>query len=300
MKDITITMSFTTSESRWQALTTRNATADGEFVYCVKTTGIYCRPICKARLARRANVEFFVTAREAEDAGYRACKRCKPNLVSFTPEADKIDVVCTYLKQLSPDDVLPKLEDLAAMAGLTKYHFHRSFKRYTGYTPRQYLTVLHEGNQELLAGPSNAQNSVEGWCNSPTEDYSGSGSTATPLMADFEPLWFEDAGDFNFDDVQIPDMVVYDLEMTRHGLLLVAFRNGQLCRLDLAAGEENLIAALEEEFPFPRFVSQRLDPNIDSSLRNQIECVKEALERPSGKTLSGNLAMALGGSLPPS
>ncbi|KAG9800878.1 hypothetical protein KCU95_g235, partial [Aureobasidium melanogenum] len=66
---------FSTPSSRWQALVTRNPAANNKFVYCVRTTRIYCRPICKARLARRANVEFFATPFEAENAGYRACKR---------------------------------------------------------------------------------------------------------------------------------------------------------------------------------------------------------------------------------
>ncbi|KAG9596227.1 hypothetical protein KCU77_g5192, partial [Aureobasidium melanogenum] len=66
---------FETPSSRWQALVTRNPAANGTFVYCVLTTHIYCRPTCPARLARRANVEFFSTSSEAEAAGYRACKR---------------------------------------------------------------------------------------------------------------------------------------------------------------------------------------------------------------------------------
>ncbi|KEQ61333.1 uncharacterized protein M437DRAFT_52153, partial [Aureobasidium melanogenum CBS 110374] len=130
---------FSTPSSRGQALVTRNPAANNKFVYCVRTTRIYCRPVCKARLARRANVEFFATPLEAENAGYRACKRCRPELPTHSPENDKIDAVCQRLLNLKPGKPLPKLEDMATLAGLTKFHFHRSFKRVTGLTPKAYL-----------------------------------------------------------------------------------------------------------------------------------------------------------------
>ncbi|EXJ88491.1 hypothetical protein A1O1_05421 [Capronia coronata CBS 617.96] len=70
--------SYITPSSRWKALMTRDGLATSAFVYAVLTTKIYCRPDCKARLARRANVVFYATAAQAEKAGFRACKRCKP------------------------------------------------------------------------------------------------------------------------------------------------------------------------------------------------------------------------------
>jgi len=65
--------------SRWAAVVGRDGAADGVFYYSVKTTGVYCRPSCAARLARRENVRFHPTRAEAEAAGFRPCKRCKPN-----------------------------------------------------------------------------------------------------------------------------------------------------------------------------------------------------------------------------
>ena len=70
---------FDTDEARWKAVKSREATADGSFVYAVASTGVYCRPSCSARPARRENVSFHRTAADAEAAGFRACKRCRPD-----------------------------------------------------------------------------------------------------------------------------------------------------------------------------------------------------------------------------
>ena len=77
-------------DSRWAAVQSRDPAADRAFVYGVRTTKIYCRPICKARLARRSNVTFYRSPQEAQDAGFRACKRCKPELPTTMPEEDAV------------------------------------------------------------------------------------------------------------------------------------------------------------------------------------------------------------------
>ncbi len=123
---------------KWTSVFSRDPQADGHFVYAVKTTRCFCRPTCKARLPRRSNVEFFDTPAQAQAAGYRACKRCQPLLPSYTPELDKIRKACNLLDALPNDAALPSLDRLSEEAGLTKYHFHRLFKRATGVTPRQY------------------------------------------------------------------------------------------------------------------------------------------------------------------
>nr|WP_298682512.1 methylated-DNA--[protein]-cysteine S-methyltransferase [uncultured Dongia sp.] len=69
----------TLADPRWQAVLARDASADGGFYYSVKTSGVYCRPSCKARPARPENVAFHETRLAAEEAGFRPCKRCKPD-----------------------------------------------------------------------------------------------------------------------------------------------------------------------------------------------------------------------------
>src|ERR1700723_1713308 len=81
---------FSDDESRWQSLVDRNPAADGEFVYSVKSTGVYCRPTCPSRLALRENVRFHATCEEAEAAGFRACKRCKPTGESIAKHQSSI------------------------------------------------------------------------------------------------------------------------------------------------------------------------------------------------------------------
>lgn len=73
----------TQQDPRWRSVVDRNSKADGKFIYSVKTTGVYCRPSCGARLARLENVQYHLTCEDAENAGFRACKRCKPDQIGF-------------------------------------------------------------------------------------------------------------------------------------------------------------------------------------------------------------------------
>ncbi len=86
-------MQFSTDTKKWLAVQSKDKKADGLFVYAVRTTKIFCRPVCKARLARRSNVAFYESAHEAERAGYRACKRCKPTTSGAMPEEDAVNKV---------------------------------------------------------------------------------------------------------------------------------------------------------------------------------------------------------------
>ena len=125
-------------DQRWAAFARREAAADGSFVVCVRTTRIYCRPTCPARRALRHNVEFRDTCAEAERAGYRACKRCKPNAAS---QAERhAAAVARACRLIEAAETMPSLDILAKAAGLSAYHFHRVFKAATGVTPRAYAS----------------------------------------------------------------------------------------------------------------------------------------------------------------
>lgn len=106
-----------TEADRWAAVQARDASFDGTFYYSVITTGVYCRPSCAARLARRENVAFHDTCADAERAGFRPCKRCKPNEPSRDDRyAAKIVEVCRLIEQT---DEPPKLDELARAVGLS-------------------------------------------------------------------------------------------------------------------------------------------------------------------------------------
>jgi AraC family transcriptional regulator of adaptative response/methylated-DNA-[protein]-cysteine methyltransferase len=123
-------------DPRWTALVARDRAADGHFVYAVGTTGIYCRPSCAARRPRPENVSFHATPADAERAGFRPCRRCHPERPqAAAPHAELVTALCRHIEQA---ERIPRLQDLAARAGLSRYHLHRVFKAVTGLTPHAY------------------------------------------------------------------------------------------------------------------------------------------------------------------
>lgn len=129
----------TTNDPRWAFIVARDSSADDSFFYSVKTTGVYCRPSCSARIARPENVQYHLTCEEAERAGFRPCKRCKPNQPTVAEEnAKKVAEACRFIER---SEETPPLEQLAAHVGLSVYHFHRTFKAITGVTPNEYAAA---------------------------------------------------------------------------------------------------------------------------------------------------------------
>src|SRR5262245_58632737 len=123
-------------DARWKAVKRRDRAADGAFVCAVRTTGVYCRPSCAARLPRRENVEFHATCAAAERAGFRPCRRCRPN--EHAPAERLASAIAKACRMIEPAEEVPSLDTLAAAAGLSRFHFHRLFKRVTGVTPKAY------------------------------------------------------------------------------------------------------------------------------------------------------------------
>ncbi len=137
-------------DPRWTAVCARDGEHDGAFVYAVATTGVYCRPSCPSRRPKRVNVTFYALPREAELAGYRACRRCRPTAMSPAQcHALMVEAACRVLA----DGPVP-LIDLAAAAGVSAHHFHRIFKAHTGTTPAQYARAgrARRAAEALAAG----------------------------------------------------------------------------------------------------------------------------------------------------
>jgi AraC family transcriptional regulator of adaptative response/methylated-DNA-[protein]-cysteine methyltransferase len=125
-----------TDEGRWQAVLRRDRAADGAFYFSVRTTGVYCRPSCAARQPRRENVRFHATPAEAERAGFRPCKRCRPN--EAAPAERNAAMVAKACRLIEEAEEMPSLDALAKAAGISRFHFHRLFKSVTGVTPKAY------------------------------------------------------------------------------------------------------------------------------------------------------------------
>jgi AraC family transcriptional regulator of adaptative response/methylated-DNA-[protein]-cysteine methyltransferase len=131
---------YENDEQRWRAVRERDKAADGRFYYAVTTTGIYSRPSCAARLARRENVEFYASLEELHTRGYRPCRRCHPG------ERDmnrlRADIVTRTCQLMNAAVAPPNLDDLAQSAGYSRFHFHRMFTSLTGVTPHAYWTAV--------------------------------------------------------------------------------------------------------------------------------------------------------------
>lgn len=156
-------MAYNTDAARWRALTIRDPNANGHFVYSVKSTNCYCRPICPARLARRANVGFYKTASQAEADGFRACKRCKPNSVLEDPQERAVEKACALIiEALKNDDAKAfRLQDLAKNVGLTPRYFHKIFKDKTGMTPKEWAKARATSDNTPEAAPALTESPIE-------------------------------------------------------------------------------------------------------------------------------------------
>jgi AraC family transcriptional regulator of adaptative response/methylated-DNA-[protein]-cysteine methyltransferase len=141
-------------DERWDAIRRRDTASDGRFFYSVRTTGVFCRPSCAARLPRRENVAFHGTAVEAEAAGFRPCKRCRPTEAS---QAERhAHIVTLACRRIEEAEEPPSLDELADAAGLSRFHFHRVFKARTGVTPKAYADGHRAARlrEELADAPS--------------------------------------------------------------------------------------------------------------------------------------------------
>jgi AraC family transcriptional regulator of adaptative response/methylated-DNA-[protein]-cysteine methyltransferase len=138
-----------TEERKWEAIAAKDTRFDGQFVFAVSSTKIYCRPSCPSRRPRRENVTFFDLPDAAEQAGFRACLRCEPRRANVVDsKVELVQRVCRLLDASQTETV--KLADLAADTGVSTFHLQRTFKRIMGISPRQYQTARRFGNFKTL------------------------------------------------------------------------------------------------------------------------------------------------------
>jgi AraC family transcriptional regulator, regulatory protein of adaptative response / methylated-DNA-[protein]-cysteine methyltransferase len=141
-------------DARWQAVLQRDRSLDGAFVFAVSSTGIFCRPSCPAKRPRRENVAFFDHALQAEQAGYRACLRCRPKAVDGNPQSAVVRAICRYIEQHIDEPLTLSL--LAKEFRRSTFHLQRTFKAALGVSPKAYIDAcrLRQVKQNLQSGHS--------------------------------------------------------------------------------------------------------------------------------------------------
>jgi len=226
----------TENDPRWAAVVARDHHADGIFFYSVKTTGVYCRPSCSSRPARPENVQFHATREEAEKAGFRPCKRCKPDRPSLVEQhARTVADVCRLIKK---SETLPNLDELAAHAGLSTYYFHHVFKAVTGLTPKTYAAA-HRAQRikNKLEHSETVTNAIfDAGYNSNSRFYEKSNQLLGMTPSNFR------AGGANTD-------IRFALGECSLGSILVACSNRGVCAIFLGDDPDALVHDLEDRFP---------------------------------------------------
>jgi AraC family transcriptional regulator of adaptative response/methylated-DNA-[protein]-cysteine methyltransferase len=260
------TKAFLSLEDRWQALVERDLQACGEFVYGVLTTGVYCRPTCASRRPKRENVRFFETGKEAEQAGFRPCKRCRPETPDW--KSPQIRTVLKACKMIDEAETPPSLKDLAHALGLSAFHFQRLFKRLVGVTPKQYAA---ERRASLLR-----KHLKEGSTVTDAMYHAGFGSSsrfyekATATLGMNPSTYKNGARDKQIRFAIVPCFL---------GLVLVASTAQGVCAIDFGHNP----AALKENLHrrFPKAVFQEAGPEFAAMIAK----VLAFLEDPHGRSL---------------
>lgn len=136
-------------EEQWNAIIHCDSSYDGQFLYAVKTTGIFCRPSCKSRDPKRDNVLILMTVDAATEVGFRACKRCRPDQFRW-PAEDLVHKTKEYIEAHYGESLT--LGAIAAALHINQYHLHHVFKRLIGTTPVEYLLQKRLSEAKRLLG----------------------------------------------------------------------------------------------------------------------------------------------------
>lgn len=253
-------LEYATDEHRWEALVKKDPQADGVFFYGVKTTGIYCRPTCTSRLPNRKNVTFFQTYREAENEGFRPCKRCQPNTIS--PHQQQIELI-SHICQLIETSEL-SLEEMAKLSGLSKYHFHRLFKQIVGVTPKDYAIAhrIKRVCQQLQDNTSVTQAIYNAGFENSSSFYDKS-----TMFLGMIPSQYQKGGVSEID-------IWFVVKEVWLGWIIVAATKRGICAIHIGDNAEALIRQLQAQFPNAQI--ERSDPIF----QNWVEQIIAYIETP--------------------
>jgi len=220
---------------KWKAVVERDETKDGLFVFAVRSTGIYCKPSCPARHPNIEQVVFFSEPDEAERSGFRACRRCHPRDTRPSGRTELIQSICRYI-EANLDEKLT-LENLSHRAGLSLFHFHRTFKRIIGISPRQYVEArrLEKVKRSLTSGETVTDSLYNAGFTSKGRLYE-----KTPPQLGISPGIFRRGGEGLRIDYTIVDSHI--------GRVLLAATERGACAVCMGASDEAVEAALRKDY----------------------------------------------------
>lgn len=228
-------------EDRWTAVRRRDPAADDQFYYSVSTTGVFCRPSCPSRLAKRKNVSFHDTFAAAVHAGFRPCKRCKPEQPTLAEQ--HTTMIARTCELIINAEAPPTLAVLAHAAGMSRYHFHRIFKALTGLTPKAYSAAHRAKRVRALLSRSDAVTDViyDSGFNSNAPFYAGSNKNLGMTPTNFR------AGGAN-------TVIRFAIGKCTLGSILVAATDKGICAISLGDDPEILARELQDQFPRADFI----------------------------------------------
>jgi AraC family transcriptional regulator, regulatory protein of adaptative response / methylated-DNA-[protein]-cysteine methyltransferase len=253
-------------DARWRAVERRDPAAD--FFYSVRTTGVYCRPSCAARRPRRENVAFHATCAEAERAGFRPCKRCRPN---EAPLAERqAAAVANACRLIEAAEEMPSLDALARAAGLSRFHFHRVFKAATGVTPKAYADARRGRRVRAeLAERGTVTEAIYGaGFNSNGRFY----AAASGLLG-MTPKAFRGGG--------LGQAIRFAVGECSLGAILVAATERGVCAIEFGDDPDALVRSLQDRFPKARLTGG--DQNFErlvAAVVGFVEAPAQGLELP--------------------
>lgn len=239
-----VSTKYAGEKSRWQAVVRRDLKADGQFYYAVKSTGVYCRPSCGARLPLRQNVAFFDTQDEAKRSGFRPCKRCQPqNHSSSGTQAAAIASACENIRTRLENEL--SLDTLAKSVGMSKFHFHRLFTKTVGLTPKAFAKAerARRLRGELSKHRTVTEAMYQAGFNSSGRFYAE--STQTLGM---RPKQYQQKGR--------GETIHYAIGKGSLGFILVAMSGKGVCALSLGDRPADLVRDLQQTFSQAKQVSR--------------------------------------------
>ncbi len=252
----------------WNAVLSRDASFDGSFVYAVRSTGIYCRPTCPSRRPRQSQALFFAAPEEARTAGYRPCRRCRPDQPGESAELARR--ASSYIDDyIEANDRMPLLAEVSDAVGVADARLRRVFRRETGLTPAQYSRARRLGRFKSLLrdGESVASATFDAGYGSSSRIYENASE-----QLGMTPASYRKGG--------AGAVIRYVLTDSALGGLLVAGTSSGICAVKLGDDSQPLIAELREEFPAAdiRRVDTIAHDHESAALREWVSTILEYLD----------------------